>query len=95
MDGNWAINGLPDDYIVIIFMLTQIENYVTGMIDISNDVTQNFQVEGNNNYPNVRLDFKVSSQTVFSFNGQFTGSDTLQGTLSGKYTGAATLTREA
>jgi hypothetical protein len=93
LDGNWEIVGLPSDYIVAIFMMSQIENYVTGTIEVSNDVTQNFGIEGNNNYPNVSLDFKVGSYTEFNFQGTFKDTNTVTGTLSGRFTGPATLSR--
>ncbi|HEX8175073.1 MAG TPA: hypothetical protein VF543_08140 [Pyrinomonadaceae bacterium] len=93
LDGNWELNGLPGNYIAQIFMMSQLGNDVFGTITLSNDETQNFQIEGNNNYPNVRLDFKVSTQTSFAFNGQFTDANTVTGTLSGKFTGSVTLSR--
>lgn len=93
LDGNWEINGLPDNYIVVIFMMAQLEDYVTGALELSNDGTQSFQIEGNNNYPNVRLDFKPGDYTAFGFQGQFTDANTVTGTLSGQFTGAATLAR--
>lgn len=93
MDGDWAIEGLPDTYIVSTFMLAQLGNYVTGLLAVSNEGMQNFQVEGDNNYPHVVLDFKLGGATQFIFKGRFSDSNTVTGTLSGALEGSATLTR--
>jgi hypothetical protein len=94
MQGDWGIEGLPPTYVVSLFTLTQVEDYVAGGLDISNDETLNLQVTGNNNYPAVSLNFnKTTGGTVFRFQGQFSDANTVTGTLSGKFTGSATLLR--
>lgn len=93
MDGNWEITGLPEEVIVAIFVLAQIDSYLTGLLDTSNGSSQNFAVAGSNNYPTVRLHFKLGLQVVFTFQGSFTDENTIEGSLSGQYTGPATLSR--
>lgn len=93
LDGIWEFNGLPDEYIVTLFDLAQVENYVTGILEVSNDSTHNLSVEGNNNYPTVHLNFKEGAAVWFSFKGTFTDENTVTGQLSGQFQGAATFTR--
>lgn len=95
LDGNWQISGLPEGDNVVIFTMTQIDSSVTGTLDITSGSTQAYSVTGNNNYPDVVLDFKVGRQQVFTFKGSFTDDNTVAGSLSGQFTGAATLTRSS
>jgi hypothetical protein len=93
LDGLWQISGLPQGDMVAIFTMTQVDNYVTGTLDIAGSSTQSYSVEGNNNFPNVALGFKLGRQQVFTFKGSFTDGNNVVGSLSGQYTGAATLSR--
>ena len=59
MDGDWSLGGLPLGYVISIFMMSEIEGFVTGALDLSNGINASYSVEGNNSFPDVTLNFKT------------------------------------
>lgn len=77
LEGWWAIKGLPQDWTVIILVLGQVSDYVTGELNLEiGGGPFSFAVSGKNLYPHVLLYFEgrepfTFAKRSFSFGGAF------------------------
>jgi hypothetical protein len=96
LDGSWMLTGLPSHWTVIVLVLGQIQERVSGSLDISVDGTQqSFDILGSHDHPSLKIRFRSSTELPsFDFEGTFVtllGKRTITGVLSGGLSGPATL----
>jgi hypothetical protein len=98
----WLLNGLPLNYVGLMFLGWTI-NEVTGEVlqnptgtctitDTSSDTKYDYTVSGTIAKPDISLNVKSGDTVVFTFDGTFVKSNYIEGTLSGEFTGSASLT---
>ncbi len=91
LQGFWGLAGLPGAEIRLLFF-AQVGDTVIGQLTVRvKGVQSSYRVSGQNQYPNVRLDFKANKEVKFTFTGRFIEDRKIKGELSGSISAKAIL----